>query len=86
LIARGQQAVVGMFTAIMLLLHALICWWAIPRFGIIGPAYSIVAAEIFLFCATLFALINTKPRSLTVLPPTTSSTQSLFYSSTSTQP
>jgi O-antigen/teichoic acid export membrane protein len=86
LIARGQQAVVGIFTAIMLLLHALICWWAIPRFGIIGPAYSIVAVEIFLFCAALFALTNTKPRSSTMLPPTTAGTQSLFYSSPSTQP
>jgi O-antigen/teichoic acid export membrane protein len=84
LIARGQQIVVGVFTAIMLFLHAFICWWAIPRFGIIGPAYSIVAAEIFLFCAAVFALANTNPRSSAML--SSANTQSLFYSASSTQP
>lgn len=62
LIARGQQAVIGFFTAGMLLLHTLLSWHLIPRWGPAGPAISIIIAEGLLFCCCLLALAFTAPR------------------------
>jgi O-antigen/teichoic acid export membrane protein len=81
LVARGQQALVALFTGVMLTLHGLLCWWAIPRFGIIGPAVSVVFVETFLLGACLFALSSSRPR-----PTGTLNNQAPAYSPGSTRP
>jgi O-antigen/teichoic acid export membrane protein len=81
LVARGQQGLVAVFTGTMLLLHGVLCWWAIPRFGIIGPAASIILVETFLFCACVFTLSTTRPRTGGAF-----GKQTLTYFPTSTQP
>jgi O-antigen/teichoic acid export membrane protein len=63
LIARRQQSLVGLFTTIMVLLHAAASWWAIAQWGTIGPAISMVVAELFLLGACLFALARVRPQS-----------------------
>jgi O-antigen/teichoic acid export membrane protein len=82
LIARGQQGLVGVFNGMILALHAVLCWWSIPRFGITGPAMSIVLVEIILFCASILALAMTKPQPRL----STAFNQAISYPSTSTQP
>ena len=62
LIARGQQAAVGVFTGGMLLLHGLLSWQLIPGWGPVGPAVSIIVAEGLLFCCCLLTLTFTKSR------------------------
>ena len=62
LIARGQQAAIGFFTGGMLLLHALLSWQLIPRWGPAGPAISIIVAELLLFACCLLTLTFTRPR------------------------
>lgn len=62
LIARGQQAAIGFFTGGMLLLHALLSWHLIPRWGAAGPAISIIVAEGMLFGCCVLALTFTSPR------------------------
>jgi O-antigen/teichoic acid export membrane protein len=62
LIARGQQGVIGVFTAIMLVLHAGLSWQWIPRWGPAGPAAAIVIAEVVLSVACLLTLALTRPR------------------------
>ncbi len=56
LIARGQQALMGAFTGAMLALHATLSWLLIPHFGPVGPALSIVLAELLLTALCFFAL------------------------------
>ena len=56
LIARGQQALMGAFTGAMLALHATLSWLLIPHFGPVGPALSIVLAELLLTILCFFAL------------------------------
>lgn len=75
LIARGQQRLVGIFTGIMLVFHAAICWWAIPILGTTGPAISTILAELLLLFACLITLGHTKPR-LSVVSPHVSLTYS----------
>ena len=62
LIARGQQAAIGFFTGGMLLLHGLLSWHLIPRWGPAGPAISIILAEGLLFFCCLLTLTFTAPR------------------------
>lgn len=62
LIARGQQTIMGVLTAVMLLLHAILSWQLIPRWGVLGPAVSIVTAETVLLCGCLLALALTNPQ------------------------
>lgn len=62
LIARGQQAAIGIFTGGMLLLHTLLSWQLIPRWGPIGPAISIIIAEALLLCCCLLTLTFTRTR------------------------
>lgn len=68
LIARGQQRLVGVFTGIMLVFHAAICWWTVPILGTIGPAISTIAAELFLLFACLTTLGYTRPQPSVVTP------------------
>ena len=56
LIARGRQALLGYFNGAMLLFHAALSWFLIPRLGAAGPALSVVAAELLLFICCLGAL------------------------------
>jgi O-antigen/teichoic acid export membrane protein len=56
LIVRRQQAYIGWFNGLVLTGHALLCWLLIPRLGVIGPALSVVIAELFLMVACLFVL------------------------------
>jgi O-antigen/teichoic acid export membrane protein len=56
LIARKQQAYIGWFNGVVLGIHTLLCWWLIPRMGVVGPAVSVLVAESFLLAACLFVL------------------------------
>ncbi|MBX3055079.1 MAG: flippase [Anaerolineae bacterium] len=56
LIARRQQTYLIFFNAGMLAVHALLCWRLIPRYGITGPAISLIVAECMLFVACLGVL------------------------------
>ncbi|MCB8944410.1 MAG: oligosaccharide flippase family protein [Ardenticatenaceae bacterium] len=56
LIARGQQRVMGWLTAVMLLLHAGLSWLLIPHWGVIAPAFGIIAAETALLLGCLLTL------------------------------
>jgi len=56
LIARGRQVLLGYFNGAMLLLHATLSWFLIPRLGAVGPAVSVVAAELLLSICCLGAL------------------------------
>jgi O-antigen/teichoic acid export membrane protein len=62
LIARGQQGIIGIFTAVMLVLHAFLSWQWIPRWGAAGPAAAIIVAEVVLSVACLLTLALTRPR------------------------
>lgn len=62
LIARHQQAYLTLFSGGMLAGHALLCWWLIPIYGIIGPAISVILAECLLFLACLLTLRFSRPR------------------------
>ncbi|HEX6387537.1 MAG TPA: polysaccharide biosynthesis C-terminal domain-containing protein, partial [Anaerolineae bacterium] len=68
LIARGQQVTIGLFTAVMLLLHAALSWQLIPALGEIGPALSIVVAECVLLICCLLTLATTRPKTGTGHP------------------
>jgi len=61
LVARNQQALMGAFTAVMLVLHATLSWYLIPRLGVVGPAISIVCAELLLMLLCFGALLLTRP-------------------------
>jgi len=61
LVAYGRQALLGVFTGAMLALHATVSWLLIPRFGPVGPALSIVLAELLLTILCLFALRPGRP-------------------------
>jgi O-antigen/teichoic acid export membrane protein len=63
LIARGQQAVLGPFVALMLAAHAGLSWLLIPRIGATGPAVSMVAAELLLTTLCVLALRRPRPAS-----------------------
>jgi O-antigen/teichoic acid export membrane protein len=57
LVARGQQLLMGVFTAAMLVLHAGLSWYLIPRLGVVGPALSIILAELLLTTLCALALL-----------------------------
>ncbi len=57
LVARGQQLLMGLFTGAMLVLHAGLSWYLIPRLGVVGPAISIILAELLLTVLCALALI-----------------------------
>jgi len=61
LVARNQQVLMGAFTAAMLALHATLSWYLIPRVGVVGPAISIVGAELLLTGLCTAALRFTRP-------------------------
>ena len=61
LIARGQQGIMGILTAVMLLLHAGLSWLLIPHWGVIGPTIAIIAAETILLIGCLLTLTLTSP-------------------------
>ena len=56
LVAYGRQALLGVFTGAMLVLHAALSWVLIPRFGPVGPALSTVMAELLLTALCLLTL------------------------------
>lgn len=56
LIARHQQAWLGLFTAVMLCLHLALSWVLIGRIGVSGPAISVLVSEGFLLVACLLVL------------------------------
>lgn len=56
LIARGQQAYIGWFNGIVLVIHMLLCWVLISKIGVVGPAISVLIAELFLLTACLIVL------------------------------
>ena len=56
LVARGQQHILTGLTAVTLLLHALLCWLLIPRFGLLGPTLSVLVAECVLLLGCLWVL------------------------------
>jgi O-antigen/teichoic acid export membrane protein len=60
LIARQQQAYLGLFTGGMLTLHLALSWWLIGWVGVVGPAISVLASEAFLFSACLLLLARPK--------------------------
>jgi O-antigen/teichoic acid export membrane protein len=62
LVARGQQILMGAFTGAMLVLHAGLCWVLIPRLGAVGPALSIILAELLLTALCAGALFAGKGR------------------------
>jgi O-antigen/teichoic acid export membrane protein len=62
LVARGQQVLMGLFTGAMLALHAGLCWVLIPRLGAVGPALSIILAELLLTALCVGALVAGKSR------------------------
>ena len=66
LVAYGRQALLGVFTGAMLVLHATLSWLLIPRFGPVGPALSIVLAELLL--TILCVLTLRRGRSTTSAP------------------
>jgi O-antigen/teichoic acid export membrane protein len=68
LIARGQQAMMGVFTAVMLFLHAGLSWLLIPDWGVIGPTVAIIAAETVLFIGCLLTLTLTSHPQQAVQP------------------
>jgi O-antigen/teichoic acid export membrane protein len=59
LVARGQQLLMGLFTGAMLIMHAAASWYLIPRLGPVGPALSIVLAELLLTLLCAAALWRT---------------------------
>ncbi len=61
LIARGQQGVLVIFSAVMLAAHAGLSWLWMPRWGALGPAISVVIAESLLLVFCSLTLILTKP-------------------------
>ena len=61
LVAYGRQALLGVFTGAMLVLHAALSWALIPRFGPVGPALSTVMAELLLTALCLLTLWASKP-------------------------
>jgi len=68
LVARGQQLLMGIFTGAMLVMHAGVSWYLIPQLGPVGPAISIVLAELLLtlLCAAaLWRTLTPAHRSLT---------------------
>jgi O-antigen/teichoic acid export membrane protein len=71
LVARGQQVLMGLFTGAMLILHAGLCWILIPRLGAVGPALSIILAELLLTTLCAGALLAGKSR---LLPESTAET------------
>lgn len=64
LVALNQQKIITLFTATMLILHGLLSWQLIPRWGAVGPAISIIVAEAFLFIACLITLVGRRPGKL----------------------
>ena len=56
LIARHQQAWLGLFTAVMLSLHLALSWVLIGWMGVVGPAISVLVSEAFLLVACSLAL------------------------------
>jgi hypothetical protein len=47
----------GVFTGAMLILHAGLSWYLIPRLGVVGPALSIILAELLLTTLCALALL-----------------------------
>ncbi len=68
LIARGQQGIMGILTAVMLLLHAGLSWLLIPHWGVIGPTIAIIAAETTLLIGCLLTLTLTSPPKQAIQP------------------
>jgi O-antigen/teichoic acid export membrane protein len=68
LVAYGRQALLGVFTGAMLALHATLSWLLIPRFGPVGPALSIILAELLLTILCVFALRSGRTRPTTAVP------------------
>lgn len=56
LIARQQQAYLGLFTGGMLALHLALSWLLIGPLGVVGPAISMLVSEGFLLFACLLIL------------------------------
>lgn len=56
LIAQGQQRFLTGLTAVTLCLHAVFCWFFIPRLGLSGPALSVLLVESVLLLGCLWAL------------------------------
>jgi O-antigen/teichoic acid export membrane protein len=69
LVAYGRQILLGAFTGAMLALHAALSWALIPRLGPVGPALSIVLAEILLTILCLIALRPGRPAAAPVTQP-----------------
>ena len=61
LVAYDRQMLLGVFTGAMLALHAAVSWALIPRLGPVGPAVSIIFAEILLTILCLIALRRGRP-------------------------
>ena len=61
LVAYGRQALLGAFTGAMLALHAALSWALIPRLGPVGPALSIILAELLLTVLCVITLWASKP-------------------------
>jgi O-antigen/teichoic acid export membrane protein len=66
LIALGKQLYMGVFTAVMLILHLILSWQLIPHWGLAGPAISVTVAEIVLFLGCLLTLTLTKPKHIQI--------------------
>lgn len=63
LVAQGQQLLMGIFTGAMLVLHAGLSWFLIPRLGAVGPALSIILAELLLTTLCAIALFAGRAKS-----------------------
>ena len=68
LVAYGRQALLGVFTGAMLVLHATLSWLLIPRFGPVGPALSMIVAELLLTVLCLLTLRAGRPATPTLAP------------------
>ena len=68
LIAYGRQALLGAFTGAMLALHAVLSWLLIPRFGPVGPALSMIVAELLLTVLCLLTLRAGRSATPTLAP------------------
>lgn len=67
LIARSQQTAVTLLSAGALLIHTVLCWQFIPRWGAVGPAVSVVTVEALLTCGCLLVLARTQPSRVELL-------------------
>ena len=69
LVAYGRQALLGTFTGAMLVFHAALSWLLIPRYGPLGPALSMLLAELLLTILCVFALRSGRPKAAVLVNP-----------------